>query len=134
MTEGNVTLGCMIILVVDKCSALSMMVKRPPIALVVKASNTTCAKNAQGRSAFSNFFSCTLFTTFHHIILQSIDTKTPSLSVIDNILTANNHKIRHLLQHQLPPNWSLCLKDCLARFYTSQPPEALNDGIFLWEE
>ena len=134
MTEGRVTLGCMNTLVVDICSTLSMMVKRQLKALVVKASNTTCAKNAQGFSAFPNFFRLTLFTTFHRMIFQSVDAKTPSLMGIDNPLTANNHKISHFLQYLIPPNWSLCLKDYLAGFYTSQSPEALNYGNFLREE
>ncbi|WP_321284531.1 hypothetical protein [uncultured Vibrio sp.] len=134
MTEGRVTLGCMNTLVVDICSTLSMMVKRQLKALVVKASDTTCAKKARGSSAFSNFFSLTLFTTFHRMIFQSVDAKTPSLMGIDNTLTANNHKVSHLLQYLIPPNWSLCLKDYLAGFYTSQSPEALNYGNFLREE
>lgn len=55
--------------------------------------------------------------------------KALRLNVIDTTHVtnaSNDHRIRHLLQHAIPPNWSLWLKDYLSGFYLGQQPESLN--------
>lgn len=61
---------------------------------------------------------------YTHKVGQALRLTVINSSHITN--AANDYRIRHLLQHAIPPNWSLWLKDYLAGFYVSQLPEPLD--------
>ncbi|MFW8632255.1 hypothetical protein [Vibrio natriegens] len=75
MTEGEVALDEMNVLVVDKCLTTSILMVNQLIPLGGKASNPTCEISAQGSFVFFTFHLDSALPCLYRIFFQSSDAK-----------------------------------------------------------
>ncbi|UYI49568.1 hypothetical protein OFO16_16225 [Vibrio natriegens] len=165
MTEGEVALDKMNVLVVDRRLTTSILVINQLIPLGGKASNPTCEISARGSFVFYTFHLGSALPYLYCIFFQFSDAKvlkhpsvnlaqsipqqqssswhqrqkllftlkkqpysvgkTPKLSSIDTAEVTNalnDHRVKHLVQRAIPPNYSYWLESYLADFYTSRLP------------